>query len=199
MRFLIDSNVLIDVSRGSRAAIDYVDGLTDSWAISQVTALEPIVGARDKREVATIDGFLAPYPVVPLSGCRNRELVADRDSSGQTERSLGHNEVEPMNLPLEFGMMHVDDASLVDVCRRYNVKELSLFGSVARGETRPESDVDIMVEFEPGARVGLVRFESLAEELEALAGRRVDLVTRRGLKPWVRPAVLKDARVIYAA
>lgn len=67
MRFPLDSNVLIDVSRGNLAAIDYVDGLTESWAISQVTALELIVGARDKREVATIDGFLSPYPVVPLS------------------------------------------------------------------------------------------------------------------------------------
>jgi len=64
---------------------------------------------------------------------------------------------------------------------------------------RTESDVDIMVGFEPGVRVGLIKFESLAEELEVLAGRSVDLVTRRGLKPWVRPAVLKDARVIYAA
>jgi hypothetical protein len=95
-----------------------------------------------------------------------------------------------MNLTPEFGKMHVDDAALVEVCRRCSVKELSLFGSAARGETRPESDVDIMVEFEPGARIGLVKFESLAEELEVLAGRRVDLVTRRGLKPWVRPAVL---------
>jgi predicted nucleotidyltransferase len=57
----------------------------------------------------------------------------------------------------------------------------------------------MMVEFEPGVRVGLIKFESLAEELEALAGRRVDLVTRRGLTSWVRPAVLEDARVIYAA
>lgn len=56
-----------------------------------------------------------------------------------------------------------------------------------------------MVEFEPGVRVGLVKFESLVQDLEALAGRRVDLVTKRGLKPWVRPGVLKDARVIYAA
>jgi len=85
------------------------------------------------------------------------------------------------------------------VCRRYGVRELSLFGSAARGEARPESDIDIMVEFEPGVRIGLIRFESLVEELESLAGRRVDLVTRRGLKPWVRPQVLKDARVIYAA
>jgi predicted nucleic acid-binding protein len=49
MRFLIDSNVLIDVSRGNRAAIDYVDRLIESSAISQVTALELTVGARDKR------------------------------------------------------------------------------------------------------------------------------------------------------
>jgi hypothetical protein len=78
MGFLIDSNVLIDVSRGYRAAIDYVDGLTESWAISQVTALELIVGARDRREVATIDGFLSPYLVVPLSesiGTRAYELL----------------------------------------------------------------------------------------------------------------------------
>ena len=104
-----------------------------------------------------------------------------------------------MNLNLDSGKMHVDGAVLAAVCRRYGVKELSLFGSAVRGEMRPESDIDMMVEFEPGARIGLIKFESLAEELEALAGRRVDLVTRGGLKPWVRPAVLKDARVIYAA
>jgi predicted nucleotidyltransferase len=63
--------------------------------------------------------------------------------------------------------------------------------SAVRGEMRAESDVDITVEFEPGVYVGLIKFESLAEELEVLAGRGVDLVTRRGLKPWVRPAVLK--------
>jgi predicted nucleic acid-binding protein len=65
--FLIDSNVLIDVSRGNAAAIKYIDGLVDSWAISQVTAMELIVGARDKRDLATIDGFLSQYPVIPLS------------------------------------------------------------------------------------------------------------------------------------
>lgn len=64
---------------------------------------------------------------------------------------------------------------------------------------RPESDIDIMVEFEPGVRIGLIGFESLASELESLTRRRVDLVTKRGLKPWIRPQVLKDARVVYAA
>lgn len=104
-----------------------------------------------------------------------------------------------MRQTLQLGDIQVDAASLSEVCRRYGVKELSLFGSAARGETGPESDIDIMVEFEPAARVGLIRFESLVEELESLAGRRVDLVTKPGLKPWVRPHVLKDARVIYAA
>ena len=96
-------------------------------------------------------------------------------------------------------LREVDGPSLAEVCRRYGVKELSLFGSAVRGEMRPESDVDILVEFEPGVRIGLIKFESLVDELESLAGRRVDLVTKRGLKPWVRPTVLKDAHVIYAA
>ena len=104
-----------------------------------------------------------------------------------------------MNQILQVGGIHIGSPILAELCRRYSVKELSLFGSAARGEMGPESDVDIMVEFEPGVRIGLIRFESLVEELESLAERRVDLVTKRGLKPWVRSEVLKDARVIYAA
>lgn len=104
-----------------------------------------------------------------------------------------------MSHTLELGSTHVDGASLAEVCRRYGVKELSLFGSAVHGKMGPDSDIDIMVEFEPGVRVGLIKFESLVEELGALAGRRVDLATKRGLKPWVRTEVLKDLRVIYAA
>ena len=104
-----------------------------------------------------------------------------------------------MNETLQLGDAKVDATSLAEVCRRYSVKELSLFGSAVRGELRPESDIDIMVEFEPGVRTGLIKFETFVEELESLAGRKVDLVTKRGLKPWVRPQALKDARVIYAA
>ncbi|MCX6596928.1 MAG: nucleotidyltransferase family protein [Acidobacteria bacterium] len=88
---------------------------------------------------------------------------------------------------------------LAELCRRYGVKELSLFGSAARGEMTAESDIDLMVEFQPGERVGMIRYETLASELERLAGRKVDLVTKRGLKPWVRSEVLRDALVIYAA
>lgn len=104
-----------------------------------------------------------------------------------------------MQSALELGTTHIEASALAEVCRRYGVRELSIFGSAARGEMRTESDVDFMVEFEAGARIGLIRFESLIRELESLAGRRVDLVTKRGLKPWVRPEVDKDARIVYAA
>jgi predicted nucleotidyltransferase len=104
-----------------------------------------------------------------------------------------------MNRTLQLGGIQVDNESLAELCRRFGVKELSVFGSAARGEIGPESDLDIMVEFETGVRTGLIKFETLVEALESLVGRRVDLVTRRGLKPWVRSQVLRDARVIYAA
>lgn len=99
---------------------------------------------------------------------------------------------------LQIGAIPIDSLSLEAICRRYGVKELCLFGSAVRGEMRPESDLDIMVEFQPDVRIGLIKFESLVDELESLTGRKVDLVTKRGLKPWVVPHVLRDARIIYA-
>src|SRR3954466_11702870 len=107
--------------------------------------------------------------IVPGGG----QTGAERSSAGLDFVSWGIMDLS-MNPTVEFGEMHLDGASLGEVCRRYRVKELSLFGSVARGEMRPESDIDMMVEFEPGARVGLIQFEFLVEELAALAGRSVD-------------------------
>ena len=104
-----------------------------------------------------------------------------------------------MGLTLQLGDAQLDAATLGELCRHYHVKELSLFGSAARQEMQPGSDIDLMVEFEPGARIGMIRFESLAEDLERLMGRKVDLVTKRGLKPWIRPQVLEEARILYAA
>ena len=77
---------------------------------------------------------------------------------------------------LQLGPVEIDIARLSELCRRYGVKELSAFGSVVRGEAGPGSDLDLLVEFEPGVRIGLIKFESLADDLTALAGRKVDLV-----------------------
>jgi predicted nucleic acid-binding protein len=73
MPYLIDSDVLIDISRGKQAARDYVDALVEGWAISQVSALELIVGARDNRDLACIDSFLSAYMIVPLRDAIGRK------------------------------------------------------------------------------------------------------------------------------
>ena len=87
---------------------------------------------------------------------------------------------------------------IAEICRRYQVRELAVFGSAARGDLRPDSDVDILVEFFPQAKIGWEFFD-LEEELSRLFARKVDLGTKRSLKPWVRTDVMRDARVIYAA
>lgn len=67
MPYLVDTDVLIDVSRNNEAAIDFLDQLGDSWSISIITALELIVGARNKKEVGQIDQLVAAYPAIPLT------------------------------------------------------------------------------------------------------------------------------------
>jgi len=84
-------------------------------------------------------------------------------------------------------------------CRRFGVAELSLFGSAMRDDFRPDSDVDLLVSFQPGTTVGLLEFLELRDELAALLNRPVDLVPRRGLKPAICQHVLNAARPLYAA
>jgi predicted nucleotidyltransferase len=77
--------------------------------------------------------------------------------------------------------------------------ELSVFGSAARGEMRPDSDIDLLVEFLPDAHVSLIEHAGLMLDLAKLLGRKVDLVSKRALKPLIRESVLADARLVYAA
>jgi len=100
---------------------------------------------------------------------------------------------------LRFGDERIERDRIAALCRRYQVRELSLFGSVARGEARPDSDIDLLVEFLPGAAVDLVDFNSLMLELSQILGRKVDLVSKKGLKPMIRDAVLAEARSLYTA
>ncbi|MEW6406327.1 MAG: nucleotidyltransferase family protein [Chloroflexota bacterium] len=88
---------------------------------------------------------------------------------------------------------------LAGVCRRYHIRQLALFGSVLRDDFRPDSDVDVLVEFEPQAHVGLMALSRLQRELGALLQRPVDVVPKDGLKPLIRDSVLSSAEVVYAA
>jgi predicted nucleotidyltransferase len=93
---------------------------------------------------------------------------------------------------------HIPTIALAELCRKYQVRELSLFGSAARDELRIGSDLDFLVEFEPQARVGFLALSGLSRELSALLYRPVDLVPRAGLKPLIRQEVLAEAEVVYA-
>lgn len=95
-------------------------------------------------------------------------------------------------------VLGVDCEALGEVCRRYGVAELAVFGSVARGESTGESDVDVTYVLAPGRRFGW-EIEDLTDELSALFGRRVDLVSRRALHPRIADKVIAESRVLYAA
>ena len=95
--------------------------------------------------------------------------------------------------------LKVSEASLAAVCQRYSVRELAMFGSAARGEAGPGSDLDILVLFDEGARATLFTLIDLQAELSELFGRPVDLVPKNGLKPALRGEVLAEAQVLYAA
>ena len=100
------------------------------------------------------------------------------------------NEETPLHIPIE---------ELASVCRRYQVRELAVFGSVQRPDHCPESDVDMLVSFQPAARITFTILARMQRELEALLRRKVDLVPKEGLKPVIRDHVLATARVLYAA
>lgn len=84
---------------------------------------------------------------------------------------------------------------LLPVFQEFQVKRASVFGSVARGDESAESDVDILVVL--GKPMGLISYSRLVSEIEARLGRRVDVVTEKGLNKFVRPYALRDAKTIY--
>lgn len=103
-----------------------------------------------------------------------------------------------MSLPIK-----IDRARLADFCRRWKIVQLSLFGSVLREDFSRDSDVDILVTFAPEAEWGLLDHAAMEDELSALVGRKVDLVSRRGIersRNWIRRrAILETAESIYEA
>ncbi|MEA2583378.1 MAG: uncharacterized protein QOF33_1463, partial [Thermomicrobiales bacterium] len=88
---------------------------------------------------------------------------------------------------------------IADICRRYRVSELSIFGSVLMDDFRPDSVVDLLVEFESDARIGFIELGRLEQELEDRLGRKIDLGTKRSLRPEPRDEILGSARVLYEA
>ncbi|MBE3096498.1 MAG: nucleotidyltransferase family protein [Planctomycetes bacterium] len=96
---------------------------------------------------------------------------------------------------------HIDvpKERIAEFCRRNHIRRLALFGSVLRDDFGPDSDVDVLVEFEPDARVGLLRLAGMEIELGDLLGHKVDLNTPGFLSRYFRDQVLAEAEVQYDA
>jgi len=95
--------------------------------------------------------------------------------------------------------MTISRKQLRAFCQRYQVRRLALFGSTVRGEARADSDIDLLVAFQPGAQIGLITLSRMQRELSEMFQRRVDLVPQDGLKPVIRESVLAEAQELYAA
>ena len=92
----------------------------------------------------------------------------------------------------------IDQRRIADFCRRHYVRRLALFGSVLREDFSPTSDVDVLVEFEPGHVPGFA-FSDLQDELSSIIGRPVDLQTPGSLSRYFRDRVVREAQVQYVA
>ncbi len=91
----------------------------------------------------------------------------------------------------------IDRDEIAAFCQRHHIRKLALFGSVLRDDFRPDSDVDVLVEFEPSQRVTLFDMVDLEQELTELIGRHVDLRTPGDLSRYFRQRVLDSAEVLY--
>jgi uncharacterized protein len=97
-----------------------------------------------------------------------------------------------VNLPIAL-----DLDILKEFCQAHHIRKLALFGSVLREDFHPESDVDMLVEFEPGTEIGLIGFSALEIELSNILGHKVDLNTPQDLSLLFREKVLSLAQVLY--
>ena len=95
--------------------------------------------------------------------------------------------------------LKVDRERVAEFCRRHHIRRLSFFGSALREDFRPDSDVDVLVEFEPGHVPGFFRLIAMQDELsESVGGRKVDLRTPEDLSRYFRDEVVAHAEVQYA-
>ena len=93
----------------------------------------------------------------------------------------------------------LDAEAVSDFCRTHHIRRLALFGSALAGELGPDSDLDLLVDFEPGHVPGLIRLAGMQNELSSLAGREVDLRTLEDLSRYFRNEVARTAEVLFAA
>jgi predicted nucleotidyltransferase len=123
--------------------------------------------------------------------CRETNTVAMAEAA--SENACRHGVAKSVAMEISIPRQRI-----AEFCRRHHVRRLSLFGSVLRDDFRPDSDIDVLVEFEPGKTPGR-RFFAMQEELSEMLGRKVDLNTPNFLSRHVRDQVMAEASIQYAA
>ncbi len=155
-----------------------------------------------RRVVAYLDGsypegHLRPAPIYSFLVMRTRRGFAKRWLVDPPRTPICYNH------PINKAKLTIPKARLAAFCRRWNISELALFGSVLRPDFHPGSDMDVLVSFAPGARPTLFDMARMQEELKEIFGREVDLVSRRGLENsrnyLRRKQILDSAQVIHVA
>ena len=132
------------------------------------------------------------------SDLRCREASPDRACAATRFHRLKRTDHVFRFYPRVMDTADVDAALLGEVCERYGVASLEVFGSLARGDDDAESDVDLLYVLKDGVRLGFALFD-LEDELADLFGRPVDLVARRSVNRYLREVIESDARLLYAA
>ena len=102
-------------------------------------------------------------------------------------------------MPSKIKNIEIDKQVIAEFCKKNQIRSLALFGSVLRDDFRPDSDVDVLVEFEQGAHVGMLKLAGLEMELSEILGHQVDLNTPGFISRYFREQVLAEAEVQYVA
>jgi predicted nucleotidyltransferase len=116
-------------------------------------------------------------------------------SAESKAKSLGFSSLQELVRVMLTQITRGNDIRVDDICEKHGIGYLGLFGSMARGEARKDSDVDLLVRFDDNTNIGLFELDQVQRDLEMRFGRRVDLVTK--LNKYIEPEAMKDLKTIY--
>lgn len=118
-----------------------------------------------------------------------------RDRAEKQADNLGFSSVQEMVRVVLTQLTREKDVKVDDICSKHNINYLGVFGSMARGETDEDSDVDLLVKFDDKSKIGLFELDQVQREFEMRYGRKVDLVTK--MNKYIMPEAMKDLKMIY--
>jgi len=166
---------------------------------ADVTAIAAGTAEGAQRVMDICDRFGKDWTWVGSVDCFRLRTVRRKESSATNKPAKAHDQrVCGRRLPMDTTNISLPKDRLAAFCRKNHVATLSFFGSVLREDFGPDSDVDVLVEFEEGHVPGMIGLARMEEELSALFGRKVDLRTPRDLSRYFRDEVVRSAAAQYA-